>query len=70
MIATTDKHFDVVGFLMDYESGSLCDEQIVEGFQHLINDGLVWKLQGTYGRMAKALIEAGYCHPPTRKERS
>jgi len=66
VIAPANKPFDVVSFVMDYEAGSLCDEKVVEGFQHLINDGLVWKLQGAYGRMAKALIEAGYCHLPTR----
>ena len=30
----------------------------------LINDGIVWQLQGFYGRTAANLIEAGYCQPP------
>jgi hypothetical protein len=59
----TDKAFDTVGFIMAYEGGELDDEATVEGFQHLIDDGLVWRLQGTYGRMAVRLIEQGFCHP-------
>ena len=56
------KNFDLVGFVMDYESGQLDEDAIIEGFQHLIDDGSVWELQGHYGRMANSLIEAGHCH--------
>ena len=58
---TAEKPFDHVGFIIDFESGECNDEQIVEGFQHLIDSGLVWQLQGCYGRTATALIEAGHC---------
>ena len=53
--------FDEVSFIVDYEAGLLDEEQIIEGFQRLIDSGIVWSLQGSYGRMAKALIENGYC---------
>lgn len=53
--------FDQVSFIMDYEAGLLDEAQIIEGFQHLIDSGLAWSLQGSYGRMAEALIENGYC---------
>ena len=56
--------FDVVGFIIDYEAGELEGDDIVEGFQHLIDDGTVWSLQGSYGRAAAALIESGACTPP------
>lgn len=57
--------FDLVGFALDWEAGLLDDEPeaIIRGFQELINSGIVWKLQGMYGRTAQALIDAGYCHP-------
>jgi hypothetical protein len=54
--------FDSVGFIMDFESGQCTNEEIIEGFQHLIDTGLVWQLQGSYGRMAEALITKGLCH--------
>jgi hypothetical protein len=54
--------FNSVDFVIDYEQGNLDDEAIVEGFQHLIDSGLCWQLQGCYGRMAQSLIQSGLCH--------
>ena len=34
-------------------------QEMVELFQHLVDSGLAWELQGSYGRTAAALIEAG-----------
>lgn len=48
--------------IMDYESGNMTDEETVEFFQELIDTGMVYKLQGTYGRTAEMLINAGHCH--------
>ena len=48
-------------FIAKYEGGELSEEEIVKGFQALIDSGLAWKLQGSYGRMARALIERGDC---------
>lgn len=62
MAASTEaRPFDVVSFIMDYEAGELDEDATIEGFQHLIDSGTVWSLQGSYGRTAAALIEAGYC---------
>lgn len=36
-------------------------EQMIEAWQHLIDTGLAWSLQGFFGRTATALIEAGEC---------
>lgn len=38
------------------------EEQAIEAWQHLIDTGLAWKLQGSVGRMAMSLIEQGICH--------
>ncbi len=51
------KEFDLVGYIMDYESGNMGVERTLELFSHLIKTGLVWILQGRYGRTAIALIE-------------
>lgn len=53
---------DATIFIMAYEAGELSEDEIIEGFQSLIDSGVVWTLQGSYGRMAARLIEAGVCH--------
>lgn len=55
------KDFDTLGFIMDFECEEISEERLVEGFQHLIDTGQVWKLQGRYGRTAKGLIKTGLC---------
>jgi hypothetical protein len=60
------KEFDLVDFIIEFEAGNLEGEQIVEGFQYLINTRLINNLQGTYQRVAQQLIDYGLCeHPPT-----
>ena len=41
----------------------LNEETVIEAWQHLIDTGLAWTLQGAFGRMAKSLIDAGVCTP-------
>lgn len=52
-------------FITAWETGELNDntDAIAAGFQAMIDDGTVWGLQGTYGRTAADLIEAGLCRP-------
>ena len=50
--------------VMAYEAGQMDEDQIVEFFQELVDTGLAWQLQGSYGRTARALIEAGWVVPP------
>ncbi len=39
-------------------------DQYIEAWQHLIDTGMAWTLQGWFGRTAMRLIEDGYCvHP-------
>ena len=49
---------DVVDLITRYEQGQLGEDEELELFQHLVDTGLAWKLQGHYGRTAVALIEA------------
>ena len=45
--------------IIAYESGSLNEQETIDMFQRLVDTGLAWKLQGHYGRAARALIEGG-----------
>lgn len=53
--------------IMDYENGTLNDEEVIDLFQELIDDGSAWTLQGSYGRTATYLINAGHCHHKEEK---
>ena len=37
------------------------EEEEIEAWQHLIDSGLAWSLQGWFGRNASSLIEQGIC---------
>lgn len=48
--------------LIAYENGEMDEMETAEFFQDGIDRGWVWALQGSYGRMAMALLEAGQIH--------
>jgi len=54
--------------IIRYENGELTGDEVVELFQDLLNTGLVFQLQGHYGRTAKALLDAGLIESPTVPE--
>jgi hypothetical protein len=54
------KKIDVVGMIMDFESGSLDDKNILVLFAELIKSKMAYSLQGSYGRTATELISQGY----------
>lgn len=47
------------GFLI-----SNSQDEYLRAWQHLIDTGLVWSLQGWFGRTAQNLIDEGHCTPP------
>ena len=53
----------LVDKIMAYEQGEMDQEEMVEFFQELVDDGLAFRLQGHYGRTASRLIEAGLVRP-------
>ena len=65
MSALGDLVNDRVDKLIRFENGEMEMEEVVSLMQELIDDGSAWSLQGSYGRMAAALINAGHCRPPT-----
>jgi hypothetical protein len=60
---------DLVSQIMAYEDGQMSEDETIEFFQQLVNSGLAWQLQGSYGRMAKAMLDAGVIHLPTSASR-
>ena len=49
-------------FIIRYENGQCDIDEIAREFQKMIYNGIVWTLQGHYGRTANALIKEGLCH--------
>ena len=56
-----DAQIEFLDTMIELESGQLAGKESVELFQRLIDEGIVWKLQGSYGRTAQYLIKAGRC---------
>jgi|TARA_R110002012_G_scaffold121260_1_gene270630 hypothetical protein len=44
------------------------EEQYIQAWQHLIDTGLAWKMQGFFGRTASAMIQSGVCSLPIKKQ--
>ena len=59
-----------------YEATAICEgfiecndeSKIIEAWQYLIDTGMAWTLQGSFGRMARDLIEQGICTERTNNE--
>ena len=48
---------DITSKIITFEEGEMNDEQVLDLFSELVKTGMVWELQGSYGRFAKQLIE-------------
>ena len=56
---TTSQAIDIAEGLTEVET----EEEYLSAWQHLVNTGLAWSLQGWFGRMAIRLIDAGLIKP-------
>ena len=52
---STERKPDTVDKIMAWEDGQMDAEEELEFFQELVKTGLVYQLQGCYGRRAHAL---------------
>lgn len=50
--------------IIAFEQGELDNDEIIALVQEGIDSGLIWQLQGSYGRLAASLIAQGLCHAP------
>jgi hypothetical protein len=55
-------------FVIAFESGECTEEEVIEGFQLLLNEGILFQLQGSYGRAGIELLKAGLITLPKDKK--
>lgn len=60
---TAGSRVDLLDAILRFEGGEMPQEELLPFFQELVNTGMAWKLQGSYGRTASELLQAGYIHP-------
>jgi len=58
MESITMDNFEAVGICEGFIEAE-SEEQQLKAWQHLVDTGLAWQLQGFFGRTAAQLIEAG-----------
>ena len=54
--------YDCCAIIEGFDDEEHTQDEVIAAFQRLIDLGVVWSLQGFYGRTAANLIEEGYCH--------
>lgn len=51
---------NLIDQIIRFESGEMKDGESLQLFSRLIKTGQAWSLQGSYGRTARYLIDAGF----------
>lgn len=54
--------YDACAIIEGFADHEPDQDEVIEAFQFLIDTGIVWQLQGFYGRSAHNLIQQGICH--------
>ena len=57
MADKTMTNYRAVALAEGFEEGG--EDERLEAWQHLVDTGLAWRLQGHFGRTAQGLIDAG-----------
>ena len=60
--------------LTDYEAVGIAEgfieepdeERVIQAWQHLVDTGMAWTLQGWFGRTAHQMIQEGILSPPNK----
>ena len=61
--------YEAVSIAEGFAQSDCTEAQTIAAWQHLIDTGLAWRLQGWFGRTASRMIEEGLCaSPPQRNE--
>jgi len=50
-------NYEAIGLAEGFIEGT--EEEVINAWQYLVDTGLAWTFQGSFGRTAKALIEEG-----------
>jgi len=53
-------NYRAVALAEGFEDGT--HDEVVKAWQHLVDTGLAWQLQGCFGRTASIMIEEGVIH--------
>lgn len=56
--------YDAVALAEGFEEGT--EEEQIEAWQYLLDTGIVWQLQGMFGRQAMAMVDAGVIKMPAK----
>lgn len=56
---------DMLSKMIEWENGELDESGYYELFQHLVDTGLAWSLQGCYGREAQVMLREGLIEATT-----
>ena len=53
--------------IIAYETGRMPEKKMLKFFQKLVDSGLVWKMQGSYGKTAHDLLQRGLIKFPVKR---